>query len=131
VLPSFSAGWSLKVFYFQARHWSPNKRPGSRHLARAFWKPVPCSEIIRPGAAFAGLLLSLLTASAQFADGVLRYQSGALPASIAGFTNATAALFEPSRVTPGMFGGPVDPFSPPYLSSQVVSVGMAARSSCN
>ena len=40
-----------------------------------------------------------------------------------GYTNALAALGEPSRSTPGPFGGPVDPFSPPFLSEQVVSLG--------
>ena len=48
--------------------------------------------------------------------------------STAGYTNAAAALGSPSRQTVDpdpTFGGtfPVDPFSPPYLSSQVVSIG--------
>ena len=41
----------------------------------------------------------------------------------AGYTNATSILGEPSRVTPGIFGGPVDVFSPPYLVDQLLSVG--------
>ena len=40
-----------------------------------------------------------------------------------GYTNTLAVLGEPSRITPGPFGGPVDPFSPPYLSEQLLSVG--------
>jgi hypothetical protein len=56
-----------------------------------------------------------------FANNVVSYNSGSgIPA---GYTNASAALGEPSRITPGQFGGPVDPFSPPYLSEQLVSVG--------
>lgn len=59
--------------------------------------------------------------AAGFADGVASYASGT--GFSAGYTNAASALGEPSRVTPGMFGGPVDPFSPPYLSDQLVSIG--------
>ncbi len=33
------------------------------------------------------------------------------------------ALGEPSRITPGIFGGSVDPFNSAYLGSQLVSVG--------
>jgi len=44
-------------------------------------------------------------------------------ASGLGYTNTLAVLGEPSRTTPGPFGGPVDPFSPPYLSEQLLSVG--------
>lgn len=40
-----------------------------------------------------------------------------------GYTNIASALGEPSRSTPGDFGGPVDPFSPPYLASQLLSIG--------
>src|SRR2546426_8446231 len=68
----------------------------------------------------AGSLLSL-TARAQYAEAVVSYVPGA--GFAAGFTNPAAALGEPSRVTPGMFGGPVDPFDPPYLSRQLVSIG--------
>ena len=41
----------------------------------------------------------------------------------AGYTNSASILGEPSRVTPGIFGGPVDVFSPPYLVDQLLSVG--------
>ena len=40
-----------------------------------------------------------------------------------GYTNTLAVLGEPSRITPGPFGGPVDPFSPPFLSEQMLSIG--------
>lgn len=58
---------------------------------------------------------------AQYADTVVSYNPGAGYAR--GFTNASSALGEPSRVTPGVFGGPVDPFDPAYLPSQLVSIG--------
>lgn len=68
--------------------------------------------------ALASLFVSF-TSHAQFADSVVSYTAG----SGATYTDPNSALGEPSRVTPGMFGGPVDPFNPPYLSSQLVSAG--------
>lgn len=70
--------------------------------------------------AFAAMLLSP-SVRAQFAGAVVNYNSGSGVG--AGYTQPTSALGEPSRVTPGAFGGPVDPFDPPYLGSQVVGVG--------
>lgn len=58
---------------------------------------------------------------AQFADAVVGYVPGA--GVSASYTNPASALGEPSRVTPGVFGGPVDPFDSAYLGSQLVSVG--------
>src|SRR5687768_13257299 len=70
------------------------------------------------------ILILIPTSTAQpsgFANNFLSYNSGSgIPA---GYTNASSALGEPSRITPGQFGGPVDPFNPPYLSEQLVSVG--------
>ncbi|MBL9126538.1 MAG: hypothetical protein JNL97_02770 [Verrucomicrobiales bacterium] len=40
-----------------------------------------------------------------------------------GYQRPESALGEPSRLTPGEFGGPVDPFSAPWQSGQLVSVG--------
>ncbi|MBM3821413.1 MAG: hypothetical protein FJ404_00735 [Verrucomicrobia bacterium] len=40
-----------------------------------------------------------------------------------GYTNSSSILGLPSRVTSGAFGGPVDPFAPPFLVSQLLSVG--------
>ncbi|MFN0067702.1 MAG: hypothetical protein ACKVYV_08710 [Limisphaerales bacterium] len=59
--------------------------------------------------------------AANHAALVLDYQPGSAPA--AGYTNTAALLGEPSRVTPGPFGGPVDPFSPPWQSGQLLSLG--------
>jgi hypothetical protein len=75
----------------------------------------------------AGAVVSISTPGARYADGVVDYQPGVGFAtefgSGLGYTNALAALGEPSRVTPGLFGGPVDPFNPPYLREQLVSMG--------
>jgi hypothetical protein len=66
---------------------------------------------------------SLPVSAASFAEAVAGYDPGPLTGSAVSFTNATAVLGEPSRVTPGPFGGPVDPFNPPYLDTQLVAVG--------
>lgn len=77
--------------------------------------------------AVAGAVLSLPIHASGFADAVIAYNSGAGFAtefgSGLGYTNQTAVLGEPSRITPGQFGSPVDPFSPPYLRDQLISVG--------
>lgn len=77
------------------------------------------ARFVRP-AVIACLFVPIL-AHAQFADSVVAYDPGS--GYVPGFTTASAALGAPSVVTPGPFGGPVDPFDPPFLSSQLVSVG--------
>lgn len=73
------------------------------------------------------LALTLLSAQivpcsfAQYADSVVAYVPGAGVNST--YTNPIAALGAPSSVTPGPGSGPVDPFSPAWQSSQLVSVG--------
>jgi hypothetical protein len=62
-----------------------------------------------------------LNVRAQFADAVVEYNAGT--GFVPGYTNAQSALGEPSRVTPGTYGGPVTPFNPAYLPSQLVSIG--------
>lgn len=75
----------------------------------------------------AAVLSSQPVARAQYASQVAAYQPGTGYATEfgtgLGYTLADAALGEPSRSTPGAFGGPVDPFAPPYLRDQIVSVG--------
>jgi hypothetical protein len=71
--------------------------------------------------AVAGALVVPVTASSQFATSVVSYTSGA--GFQPGFNAPASALGEPSRVTPGLYGGPVDPFTPPFLNTQLVSIG--------
>jgi hypothetical protein len=76
----------------------------------------------RPLLVAAILLGALLPSSlhAQFASSVVNYAPGTGAGTLA---DPNSALGEPSRVTPGQFGGPVDPFNSPYLSSQIVTIG--------
>ncbi|MCI0533686.1 MAG: hypothetical protein L0Z50_00510 [Verrucomicrobiales bacterium] len=70
--------------------------------------------------ALAGKLV-VANSFAQFADAVVAYTPGVGVST--SYTNPVSALGQPSRITPGMFGGPVDPFNSAYLGSQLVSVG--------
>ncbi len=79
------------------------------------------SMSIRPAAFAAGASLALSVIHAQNASGVIHHSQG--HGASAGYDDPAAALGEPSRVTPGQFGGPVDPLAPPYLNSQLVSIG--------
>jgi hypothetical protein len=75
----------------------------------------------------AASLVSSHTQAAQYADSVISYSPGAGFATEfgtgLGYTNASVALGEPARSNPGAFGGPIDPFNPPYLKEQLVSMG--------
>jgi hypothetical protein len=76
--------------------------------------------------ALAGALFVPAITRAQFADSVVSYNSGT--GFVPGFTDPTTALGAPSSQTVDPdpdFGGtfPVDPFDPPYLTSQIVSIG--------
>lgn len=73
-----------------------------------------------PLLAIASVFLAFNT-HAQFADAIVEYSPGT--GFTPGYTNARSVLGEPSRVTPGTYGGPVTPFSPAYLPSQLVSIG--------
>lgn len=65
--------------------------------------------------------LPSLAVRAQYAGSVISYTAGA--GVTAGYTDPVASIGEPSRVTPGQFGGPVDPFNSAYLGSQLVGLG--------
>jgi len=67
--------------------------------------------------AFAGP--ALIVRSSEFADVLVSYDAGVGYAPA--FTNAFAALGEPSRLNP--FSEPTDPFDPPYGKNQIVSIG--------
>src|SRR5213594_932044 len=114
---------SLKVFVFQISPWSLNCEPvppSAEHIERSVMR-----KLIR----FVSALIAscfVVPLNAQFADSIVNYRPGT--GLTPGYTNATAALGSPSRQTVDpdpTFGGtfPVDPFSPPYLSSQLVSIG--------
>jgi hypothetical protein len=61
-------------------------------------------------------------AAAQYAAAVASYNAGTTPA--AGFTAPATALGSPERLTgEGSFPSVVSPFSPPFLASEIVSVG--------
>lgn len=86
---------------------------------------VPSSKFqacSRPLSVAAILLGALLCSSsyAQFANSVVSYTPGTGAGTL---TDPNSALGEPSRTTPGPFGGPVDPFNSPYLVSQIVTIG--------
>ena len=74
-----------------------------------------------PALVAAAMLLTPSTVRAQFASSVIEYLPGA--GGSPGYDNPASTLGEPSRVTPGDFGGPVDPFAPAYLPSQLLSLG--------
>ena len=67
------------------------------------------------------------TRATQFAAEVVSYKSGVGFATDwstgAGYTNKDAVVGPPARETPGKWGGPITPFSPPYLLAQILSIG--------
>ena len=69
--------------------------------------------------------------ASSFATEVIDYEPGEGFAKDwatgAGFTKTGSILGPPSSVTPGEFGGPVTPFSPPYLLDQILSIGKGGQ----
>jgi len=80
-------------------------------------------------------LTALLGASearaTQFATEVVSYKSGVGFATDwstgAGYINKDAIVGPPARETPGEWGGPITPFSPPYLLDQILSIGVGGE----
>jgi len=74
-----------------------------------------------------GLLASSASVLAQYAVEVKRYEPGTGFATEfgtgVGYTTAASILGEPTRSIPGPFGGPVEPFNPPWQVDQLLSVG--------
>jgi hypothetical protein len=68
--------------------------------------------------AFAGFVITSRAADG-FADSVVSYDPGT--GYVAGFTNVSAVLDEPSRINP--FGEATDVFDPPYGTNQILSIG--------
>ena len=67
-------------------------------------------------------LLSPHDAAAQHAVEVISYDAGFTPAT--GYTNSAVALGAPERFTgEGVFPSLVSPFSPPFLTSELTSIG--------
>jgi len=78
--------------------------------------------LMSPLAATLMVFVAIGDVSAQFAVDVLSYSAGTAPAP--GFTTPAAALGSPERFSgEGVFPSVVSPFSPPFLSSEVVSIG--------
>jgi hypothetical protein len=66
------------------------------------------------------LIVSIL--SSPWADAVISYDEGIGPAP--GYTQASAAIGEPSRFTgEGIWPGVVSPFNAPWLADEIVSIG--------
>ena len=67
----------------------------------------------------------------QFATEVVSYEPGVGFAADwstgAGFTSKDAIIGAPARETPGEWGGPITPFSPPYLLEQILSIGQGGK----
>ena len=112
-------GEEVALCFHRARppHWSLDprsprpKQRGDVHQQR----PMQLRQLLLTAA------VGGFTLAAQYPSTVTAYVPGAGVAS--GYTDPAAALGEPSRSTPGTFGGPVDPFNAPYLGSQVVGIG--------
>jgi len=81
---------------------------------------------VKIGLAFAALLVGVLMpqtawAAVHYADFVVGYVSGG---GAENYDNPGVALGSPERMTgEGVYPGQVEPFNPPWLSSEIVSIG--------
>jgi hypothetical protein len=125
--PPFLVCEVWRFFIFKnppASRWSLNRKNRSREklfFLRTKLKDQSMKKNQLFVLALAGALFVPTVTRAQFAGSVVSYNPGTGYA--AGYTDPTTALGAPSQVTPGEYGGPVDPFDPPYLTSQIVSIG--------
>ena len=87
----------------------------------------PFTAVLPRSLAAATAVAMSIVAQAQFVTSVVNYIPGTGYATEfgtgLGFTLTESLLGEPSRTIPGNFGGPVDPFTAPYLREQLLSVG--------
>jgi len=109
-------------FVFSASRWSPYETGFCRKWRNPQQKKDQRMRIVAiVGLALAGLNVGVQAQSSLWANSVISYNAGT--GYTPGYDNPSAALGEPSRFTPGQYGGPVDPFSPPWTSGQLVTVG--------
>lgn len=88
-----------------------------------YTRPVRSSSSIL-AAAVVSASLSLSAFAVSYADGVVHYAPGSSAAP--GYQTPSAALGEPSRVTPfGPVDAPVTPFNPAWAPNQLVSIGQS------
>lgn len=123
-MPSFSmSGVKAFVFWSSPRpHWSPQWTAApwaARNRCDGQMKTR--SVVLRTATAILVATVTPLTHAANTVAEVLGYQPGTgIPQ---GYDQTSSILGEPSRVTPGDFGGPVDPFNAPWQAGQLLSVG--------
>src|SRR5260221_93203 len=113
-MPSFSVLPGFEGFYFQASRWSLNRKPVPPELA---WedqlKDQRMLKVPFVALATAAVVTTSITHAAGFADAVVAYNPGI--GFAIGFTNASSALGDPTSTA--------NPFSPPYRTNQIVSLG--------
>jgi len=87
-----------------------------------WWSPNKTRFLLVAMAMLSALLASEVARAGSFAIEAISYSPGTTAAS--GYTNAAAALGSPERITgEGSFPGVVSPFNPPFLNTELVSIG--------
>jgi hypothetical protein len=120
-MPSFAEERGMEALLFHvflsSPHWSRSQT--LRAWARGTLKG-PMTVHLRLAV---GLTLAFIThaRAANHVAEVLEYHPGS--GAAAGFDQVSSVMGEPSRLTPGEFGGPVDPFSAPWQPGQLLSIG--------